>query len=495
MLKKLSLGLVGLLVLLVAILAVNTVRKGSRQLMVSPIAVLPVDEAAVTSRLSEAIQLKTVATREDPTSNADQFKALHALMEKRFPKVHVTLKREIASDGSLLYVWQGSQADALPILMLAHQDVVPVPPETEKNWTYPAFGGVDKDGYIWGRGSLDNKGNLFSQLEAIEALIGAGFKPQRSVYLFASADEEIQGIRGAKVMAATLKARKVRFEFVIDEGLMITQGILPGVAAPVAIVGIAEKGYTTVLLKLSGTPGHASLPPPKGTATIALMSAALKRVDDEQAPAGIRGAAAEMFDTLAPEMGGVMRVALSNRWLFGPLVQKKLEQSAATNAMLRTTTALTVVHSGSKDNVLPGTAEANINFRLLPGDTIDAVLERTRALVGKEVPADRFEIYALDGATNPSPIAPTDGPAYHVLNKTLREVFPDALVVPGLYIAGSDSVHFTELSDHIYKFSPWRLGAADTSRIHGIDERVAKTNYVEAIRFYHRLITESSRVN
>lgn len=495
MIKKIALGTLALLLVLAAVLTFNTLRKGSRQLAVSPIAMMPVDEAAVASRLSEAVQLKTISTRENPSSNADQFKALHALMEKRFPKVHATLKREITSDGSVLYVWQGSQTDALPILLMGHQDVVPVPAETEKSWTHPAFGGVDKDGFVWGRGTLDNKGNLFSQLEAMEALIGTGFKPQRSVYLFAGADEEVSGVRGAKAMAAVLKARKVRFEFVIDEGLMITQGILPGVAAPVAIVGIAEKGFTTVLLKLSGTPGHSSLPPPKGTATIALMSAALKRVDDEQAPAAIRGAAAEMFDTLAPEMGGFMRVALSNRWLFGPLVQKRLEQAAATNAMLRTTTALTVVHSGSKDNVLPGTAEANINFRLLPGDTINAVLNRTKALVGKDVPADRFELYALEGATNPSPIAPTDGPAYHVLNKTVREVFPDALVVPGLYIAGSDSAHFTELSDHIYKFSPWRLGAADTSRIHGIDERVAKSNYVEAIRFYHRLVTQASRVD
>ncbi len=160
--------------------------------------------------------------------------------------------------------------------------------------------------------------------------------------------------RGAAKIAALLKERKVRLDFVIDEGLLITEGIMPGLPSPTALIGVAEKGYLSVVLKMSATPGHSSMPPPKGTSAIAMMSAALKRLDDKQLPGGIRGVAGEMFDTIAPEMSGFSRVALSNLWLFGPVVQKQLEAGASTNAMLRTTTALTMVNAGNKENVLPG---------------------------------------------------------------------------------------------------------------------------------------------
>jgi carboxypeptidase PM20D1 len=494
MVKRIIVGLLALLLLLVGVVAVNTLRKGSHQMEVAPLAVLAVDEAGAASRLAEAVRLRTISARDDAGLNADQFKQFHALLQAKFPKVHAALKREVVADLSLLYTWEGSNPKAVPVMFLAHQDVVPVAPGTEGDWQVPPFAGEVKDGFVWGRGSWDDKGNLMSQLEAVEMLIASGFKPERTVYLAFGADEEVGGMRGAAKIAALLKERNVRLDFVIDEGLLVLDGILPGLSKPAALIGVAEKGYLSVVLKMSATPGHSSMPPKKGTSAIAMMSAALKRLDDEQLPAGIRGVGGEMFDTIAPEMSGFSRVALSNLWLFGPVVQKQLEGAASTNAMLRTTTSLTIVNAGNKENVLPGRAEATVNFRILPGDTKEQVMDHVRNQVAQAVGGtDKYELFALPGAVDASKVAPTNSAQYKVLNKTIREIFPDALVAPGLMVAGTDSIHYGEISDHVFKFSPVRANSEDLKRFHGTNERLASKNYADAIRFYHRLLGETSK--
>ncbi len=493
MIKKLLLGLLAVVLLLAAVLAVNTVRKGSRQLDVAPVAVLAVDEAAVAARLGEAVRLRTISSRDDAALNADQFQALHTLLQARYPKLHATLKREVVGDLSLLYTWQGSNASAKPLLLMAHQDVVPVAPGTEKDWAVEAWSGALKDGFVWGRGAWDDKGNLLAQMEAVEMLVASGFKPERTIYLAFGADEEVSGVRGAARIAALLKERKVQLDFVVDEGLLITEGIMPGLSQPTALIGVAEKGYLSVVLKMAATPGHSSMPPPKGTSAIAMMSAALKRVDDEQLPGGIRGVAGEMFDTVAPEMGGFSRVALSNLWLFGPVVKKQLEAGASTNAMLRTTTALTIINAGNKENVLPGRAEATVNFRLLPGDTKEQVMDRMKSQVTEAIGNDKFELFALPGAVDASKVAPTDSAQYALINRTIREVFPGTLVAPGLMIGATDSIHFGDISDHIFKFSPVRAKPEDLPRFHGTNERIATSNLMELIRFYHRLLTQGAQ--
>lgn len=490
MIKKILLGVLAVVLLLAAAVGINTARKGSRQMQVEPLAPVAVDEKAVAERLAAAVRFKTISSRDDANLNADQFKAFHAMLQAKFPKAHAALKREVVGDLNLLYTWEGADTKAKPIMLMAHQDVVPVAPGTEGDWTQQPFSGVINEGFVWGRGSWDDKGNLLSQLEAVEMLLASGYKPPRTVYLAFGADEEVGGLRGAAKIAALLKQRGVQLDFVIDEGLLVLEGVMPGIAKPTALIGVAEKGYMSVVLKMSATPGHSSMPPKKGTSAIAMMSAALNRIEDEQLPGGIKGVAGEMFDTLAPEMGGFSRVALSNLWLFGPVVQKQLEGAGSTNAMLRTTTALTIVNAGNKENVLPGRAEATVNFRILPGDTKEGVLEHMRSKVAKAAPADQFELFALPGAVDASKVAPTNTPQYKTLNKTIREVFPDALVAPGLMVAGTDSIHYGEISDHIFKFSPIRANSDDLKRFHGTNERISIKNYTDAIRFYHRLIPQ-----
>lgn len=228
---------------------------------------------------------------------------------------------------------------------------MPIAPGTEGDWQVPPFSGAVKDGFIWGRGSWDDKGNLFSMLEAVEQLVKENFRPKRTVYLAFGHDEEVSGKRGAMAMSKLLQSRGVRLDFVFDEGLLITEGILKGVDKPVALIGVAEKGYVTLDLSTTATPGHSSLPP--RTTAIGTLSAALARLEANPFPAAIKSVMRETLQTAAPEMDFGSRVALSNLWLLEPLVRRQLEKTAQTASAIRTTTALTIFNAGNKENVLP----------------------------------------------------------------------------------------------------------------------------------------------
>jgi carboxypeptidase PM20D1 len=198
----------------------------------------------------------------------------------------------------------------------------------------------------------------------------------------------------------------------------------------------------------------------------------------------VRGAVAEMFDTIAPEMSGFNRVVLSNLWLFKPLLLREFEKSGPTEATVRTTTALTIFRAGEQDNVLPGSAEATVNFRLVPGDTQASVTAHVRDAIAN----DRIAIKPYPGNTDPPPVTATSTPSYGALNRTIREIFPDALVAPGLMVAATDSRHYTEVTDNIFRFSPVRATSEDLKRFHGTNERLSVANYADMIRFYRRLM-------
>jgi len=486
MLKRILLGLLLALVALAAVVAVKTWTTPSRQLAVAPAPKLDIDLQAAAKRLAGAIPIRTVSSLDDPAANLAEFDRLHAYLEQNFPKVHATLKKEVVGQKALLYTWTGSDAAAKPIALMAHQDMVPIAPGTEKAWSVDPFGGEIKDGFVWGRGTLDNKGNLFAQMEAIELLIAGGFQPKQTVYLVMGDDEEVSGLRGAQPIAELLKSRGVKLDWVLDEGLLVLDGVLPGLSKPAALIGLAEKGYATFFLSLDTAPGHSSMPP--AHSTIGSMSAALARLEANPMPGGIQGVAGQMFGTLAPEMSGINRVMLSNLWLTAPLVEGQLQKSPSSNAMLRTTTALTIVRAGNKDNVLPGRAEAAVNFRVLPGDTIDSVEAHLRKQLGN----DEIKIKRYPGNSEASPVSPTDSTGYRAIEQAVRQSFPDAIVAPGLMTAATDSRHFSIVSDAVFRFSPFRMKNEDLARFHGNNERLAISNYGEMIGFYHQLLRNTS---
>ena len=480
--KRIVLLLLLALVVLAAAVGIKRWRTPSRQVGVGPIQKGPVAAQAVAERLAGAVRFKTISSQEDPDYNREEFLRLHAYLEQKFPRLHATLKKEVVGGLSLLYTWQGSDPKAPPVALMAHQDVVPIASGTESAWTTEPFGGTIKDGYVWGRGAWDNKGNLLSQMEAIEALVASGFQPKQTIYLISGADEEVSGLRGAKPIAALLKERGVKLAWVLDEGMLITEGMLPGLSQPAALIGLAEKGFGSFKLTLDTAPGHSSMPPAQSG--IGSMSRALAKLESNQLPASLGGVAGSMFETLAPEMTGFNQVALSNLWLFGPLVQKQLEKSPSTNTMLRTTTALTIFQAGNKDNVMPGHVEATVNFRILPGESLASVEEH----VHKTVADDAIKVAHYPGNSEPSPVSPMQGPGYMAIQRTVREVFPEGVVAPSLMVAATDSRHFNGVSDAVYRFSPVRAKPQDLPRFHGTNERISIENYVEMIQFYQQLL-------
>jgi carboxypeptidase PM20D1 len=481
----LLLAIAGIAVL-AGVLLFNVVTHGSRQIQVAAIQRAPVDAQGAAARLSEAIRFRTISNFENPDSDADALRGLQAHIAKSFPAFHASARREIVGQFSLLYSWEGSDPKAPPIALLAHQDVVPVAPGTDKDWQQPPYDGVVADGFIWGRGSWDDKGNLYSILEAAEAMAKEGFRPKRTIYFAFGHDEEVGGLRGAKAIVAALTARGVRLDFLIDEGLLITDGMIKGLDKPAALIGVAEKGYATLVLTAHATPGHSSMPP-RDTA-IGMMSAALARLEDHRLPMQVRATVSEMFDTLAPEMRGFNRVVLSNLWLFKPLLLREFENSGAGEATFRTTTALTIFNAGDKDNVLPGNAVATVNFRLIPGDTQSSVTDHVRSTIND----DRISIEPLPGNADPPPVTGTASHSFRMLNRTIREIFPDVVVAPGLMVAATDSRHYAGIADNIFRFSPVRANSDDLKRFHGTNERLSIEGYADMIRFYRRLIENAA---
>jgi carboxypeptidase PM20D1 len=251
------------------------------------------------------------------------------------------------------------------------------------------------------------------------------------------------------------------------------------------LIGIAEKGFLTVRLTARATPGHSSMPPVKaGDSAIGMLSAALARLDASPLPFALDGVGRQMLDTLAPEMSGASRLVLTNLWLFAPLVEMQLGKEPSGNATFRTTTALTVVDAGKADNVLPGRATALVNFRLLPGDTSDAVV----AHVVRAIADPRIQVEVVAGFSEPSRVASLDAPGYRAIARTVAELHPDFVVAPGLMVGGTDSRHFDVVADNVYKFSPMRARLEDLKRFHGTNERISTANLVELVQFYHQLI-------
>lgn len=482
------------LLALVAILIVNTITLKSRQEIVPLISAIHIDAERVTDNLSAAVRLRTISSAEDPSFNTEQFIQLHQLLQQRFPQTHALLRHEAVNDLSLLFTWPGVDAAAPGVLIMAHQDVVPVASGTESQWQVPAFSGVVKDGFVWGRGAWDDKGNLMAQMEALEMLVKSGYQPQRTLYFAFGADEEVLGTRGAAQIANVLKQRGVKLHLVLDEGMLITHGMLPGLDQAAALIGVAEKGYMSVQIQVKAEPGHSSMPPPAGQSAIAKLSRVLSHLDQHPRPSQIQGVAKELFATVAPEMKGINRVALSNLWLLSPIVRHDLEQSDATRALLHTTMAFTMSHAGNKENVLPGIAEATINYRLLPGDRIEVVKSELEQQISQVLSDKEFAITVLPKAVNASKVSAVNSAQYRLLSRTIREIFPNTIVAPGLMLGATDSIKFEDLSEHIFKFSPVHATSEDLARFHGTNERISIENYLDMIRFYHRFIAQAGAI-
>lgn len=442
------------------------------------------DEAAIVERFAAALRIRTISHQDAAADDPAVFAAFRDHLERSFPALHATLHRELVGERTLLYTWPGRDATLPAVALMAHQDVVPVEPGTEGNWEQPPFSGAVAGGFVWGRGAIDTKSKLMGLCEAIEQLVRAGFQPAQTTLLVFGHDEEVGGRRGAFVASERFAAEGRRFAWVLDEGGTIGEKLIPGVAKPVALIGIAEKGYLTLAVTASADPGHSSMPP--SHTAIGILAAAIERIESHPLPAALRGATRLFFESIAPEMALSIRIPVANADLLEPLVLWQLSGSPRSNATIRTTTAVTMVAGGVKENALPASARALVNFRILPGDSVDGVLAHVRRAVAD--PRVAVEISDTHVPMEPSAESRIDSDGFALLSRTIREIHPDVVVAPNLVLGGTDARYFHKLSDSVYRFGPLRLTSEDLKRPHGTNERLGTADYLDSIRFYVRLL-------
>lgn len=478
----LLLGIVAMAVLFTT----NTISYQSKQVAVTPPTPEKISYEA-TERLSKAIQFATVSR--DAWVDTAAFLHLDTFLRKSYPLVDSLLERETVNGLSQILKWPGANARLAPILLMAHLDVVPVENDG-KGWLARPFGGKMDDRHIWGRGSLDDKASVCGILEAVEMLLSADYTPQRTVFIAFGHDEEIGGANGAKRIAELFRERGTEFEFVLDEGGLIVENALPGLDRPLAMIGVGEKGYATYELTVElAEGGHSSMP--SSEAAITQLAAAIVRLRDKPAPALLEGPTQAMLAHVGPEMDLPNKVALANLKWTAPLVKWQMSQSPASNAMLRTTVAPTLISGGFKENVLPARASAKVNCRIMPGETVASTL----AFLKKTIANEQVKVSVSESvpSNDPPPVSGMGTFGYSVLQTTVREVFPTAVVAPSLVIATTDSRHFVPVSKNIYRFLPIRLKKEDTHRFHGKDERIGTEDYLQVVRFYRQLLLNACK--
>ncbi|GAA4408624.1 M20 family peptidase [Nibrella viscosa] len=484
--KRLLRLLLSALLVLIVVLLVRTILFTSKQpANVSPAAAVPVSDSAV-ARLAQALRLRTVSYADYSLVDTTQFDQFIRFLERSYPLVHSRLKRETFNQYGLLYLWPGRNPALKPVLLMGHYDVVPVIQGTERMWKRPPFAGLVENGYIYGRGTLDDKTTVLGILEATEFLLQSGFQPERTIYLAFGQDEEASGNRGARTIAQALRSRNLTFEYVLDEGGTIKTDGMPGLIRPVALIGIAEKGYVSLELSAVGKGGHSSMPPPR--TSIGLVAEAVATLEKNPFPARLDAGANHLFSYVGPEMSFGQRLVFANRWLFGPVIKQILAKGNSSNAMIRTTTAPTIFQAGVKDNVLPIEAKATINFRILPGETPATVANRVREVINnEEVTVTELGVFS----SNPSPVSDPRAPAFQRLSQTIKSVFPDVIVTPYLVVGATDSRFFTGLSPNVYRFLPTRMNDEEIKSVHGTNERIPISDYKQIIRFYATLLKNS----
>ena len=438
-----------------------------------------VDQAgldAYAAQFGSLLKIRTISKNEE--DDLSQFDRLHEQIDKLFPLCAKTLTREV-HDGTLLYHWQGRDAKALPILLMGHQDVVPA---SEEGWTCPPFAGEVKDGVLYGRGTLDDKCNIFTQMSAIEQLLKEGFVPACDVWLEYSINEEISG-HGAANAVKWFQSKGIRFAIVLDEGGAVVDRAMPGMDRPYAVVGITEKGYIDVKITAKGSGGHSSAP--RKSTCVTRLTSFMDEVNRKQPfRRHIAKPVKDMFTGLAPSFSFPMRLILGNLWLFEPLLVKVLPAaSAQAGALLGTTCCFTMMKGSEAPNVIP--SEAYVVANLRPG--FEQGVQESLAVLKRY--ADRYDLQMeVLSQRECSPITPTDTAVYHYLEQCIRECYPDCGCSPYVMTGGTDCRWYPPVSGNCLRFAPIRMSAKQMGSCHGIDECVDLPALSDGIDFYKHFL-------
>lgn len=429
-------------------------------------------------RLSRMIQIRTVSAELEETGLAP-FERFLELLEELYPLAHERLSRERITDLGLLYRWPGTDSTANPVVLMAHFDVVPA--SEADGWGVPPFDGTIEGGFVHGRGALDDKGPLLVIFEAVENLLASGFTPARDVYLSLGGNEETYG-DAAQTIAQRFRDLGLVPWLVLDEGGAVVAAPLPLVRGEAAMIGVGEKGATTVRLSARGAGGHASAPP--SLTAVGRVARAVSRMTPSTFTAHTPVAVSTMLSMFSEHACGparwLYRLLAASPWLTARLFSTFGGEPAA---LVRTTVAPTMLAGGTAQNVLPSQAEAIVNLRIALGETVASTVSRLRRRIGDR----RVQVEVIE-AGEPSPESSTENAQFTLIAEAVGVSHPAATPVPYVMMAATDSRYFHEFAPACYRFAPLAMPGELRATIHGVDERVEITELERGERFHRALI-------
>ena len=437
------------------------------------------DKDAVISALATLVRCKTVSNVDHSLEDDEEFDKLTASLHDLYPRVFDVCSVQTLPDRALLFRWPGKkQSD--PTVLMAHYDVVPV---DESKWDKPPFAAIIEDGVMWGRGTLDTKVTMNGVLSAANHLISKGFRPENDIYFAFSGGEEVNG-KGAVNIVHYFEAHDIHPALVVDEGGAVVQNVFPGVKEPCGLIGIAEKGMMNVEYKTLSGGGHASSPPPN--TPVDTLAKAILQVKNHPFQMHLTKPAAEMFDTLGRHSSFALKILFANLWCFKPVLDLYCRLCGGEiNALVRTTTAFTMMEGSSARNVIPPEASIISNMRLNPADSVASALGYLR----KTVANDKVDVSILE-SFEPSPISETGCPAWDKVASAVANTWEGCIVSPYLMVQCSDSRHYGKISNHVYRFSAADLTSEERKTIHGNNERIRLETVCKAVEFYIRLMKQ-----
>ena len=435
------------------------------------------DSDGAVSSLAELVKCRTVSRFDGAEEDDAEFEKLVALLPKLYPSVFEKCSFIRTEGRGLLFRWQG-KSERDPAILMAHYDVVPV---DEDKWDKPPFDAVIEDGVMWGRGTLDTKVTVNAILFAANHLISQGFVPETDIYLAFSGGEEVNG-PGACHIVDYFKKNGIEPSVVLDEGGGVVENVFPGVSAPCALIGIAEKGIANIRYEVESSGGHASAPKPH--TPVGVLARACSRVEASPFKYHITEPVAQMFDTLGRHSTFIYRLIFANRWCFSPVLDAMAKKSGGEmNALLRTTVAFTQMSGSSAPNVIPTTASMVSNVRLDPEDTVESAVSYIKKVIDDE----SVKVTVING-TDPSRISTTNCDGWRKLSEAVEETWQGSIVSPYLMVQCSDSRHYGAISDKVYRFSAMALTSEERATIHGNNERITLDAISKAVEFYIRFI-------
>lgn len=437
------------------------------------------DRAAAVNALGELVKCRTVSYNDHTLEDDAEFEKLIGKLPELYPNVVKTCPMQRFEERGLLFHWKG-KGDGKPSVLMAHYDVVPV---EEENWTHPAFDAEIVDGVMWGRGTLDTKVTFNGILSAAENVIKQGFVPENDIYFAFSGGEEVNG-GGAKNIVKYFKDNGIELEMVIDEGGAVVEDVFPGVKQPCGLIGIAEKGMLNLEYSIASSGGHASAPAPH--TPVGQLAIACTKVEAHPFKAHFTKPVLEMFDTLGRHSSFLYRVIFANLWCFGGVLDNMCKKSGGElNALMRTTVAFTQMSGSKAPNVIPPSVSMVSNLRLNPEDSVNGAVEYIRSVIN-----DPAVTLTVGDHMEPSPISRTDCAGWERVSNAVAGTWKGCLVAPYLMVQCSDSRHYGEISDRVYRFSAMDLTAEERHTIHGNDEHIRLETIEHAVEFFIRVIKQ-----